>query len=310
MRSLRIVYFGTPEFASSILDYLLNTNVDIAAVVTRPDRPQGRFLKESPSAVKTLILERKKEIPIFQPEKCSDPEFLAHLKRIQADLFVVVSFGQILPPTLLAIPPKGSINVHPSLLPKYRGAAPIQRALFHGEEETGISIQKIVQQLDAGDVIATAKMEILPNMTYGELHQELCELAKPLLLLVLQSFEKGNPPAEPQNHSLATYAPKLTVEEGKIHWEKPAHEIHNLIRAFSPKPGAWCLFRAPSGEEKRIKIFRSAIVDQEGEPGTLSSDGIVACGSKSLEIIELQPEGKKPMTSADWLRGFKTLPKF
>lgn len=308
---MRIVFFGTPDFAASILRYLLDAQIEVVAVVTQPDRPKGRSLQESPSPVKFCLQEQKSDIPILQPQKASDPQFLEEIKQIQADLFVVVAFGQILPQALLDIPPKGCINIHASLLPKYRGAAPIQRSLLHGEKETGIAIQKMVKQLDAGDIIATAKIAITPNMTYGELEKDLCELSKPLLLVVLQAFEKGIPSAEPQNHALVTYASKISVEEAEIHWEKSAQDIHNQVRAFSPRPGAWCWAELPNGEKKRVKIFRTVVMQERGEPGrVLSLDGLVACGSNSLKIIEIQPDGKKVMSFSDWLRGFRTFPVF
>ncbi len=305
---LKIVYFGTPEFAASILEYLLEAGIEVVGVVTQPDRPKGRSLELSPSAVKTALQNQK--IPIFQPQKCSEPPFLEELKKLGADLFVVVAFGQILPQTLLDIPPKGCINVHASLLPKYRGAAPMQRTLLNGEKETGVAIQKMVKELDAGDVIATAVLEIPPDMTLGELHDELCELSKPLLLLVLQGYEEGIPKGEPQNHSLVTYASKVRVEEAEIDWGKSAEEIHNQVRAFSPKPGAWTFAHMPGGEKRRVKIFRTELSEQEGRKGIISKDGVVGCGSKSLKIIQIQPEGKKVMQVADWLRGFSELPSF
>lgn len=308
---MRIIFFGTPNFAASILQYLLDANIEVVAVVTQPDRPKGRSLRETPSPVKSLLIDRKMGLPVLQPEKASDPFFLEKLKELRADLYVVVAFGQILPQSLLDIPSKGCINIHASLLPKYRGAAPIQRSLLNGDPETGVVIQKMVKQLDAGDVIATAKLEILPNMTFGELEKELCELSKPLLLLVLQYYEKGIPAAEPQDHSLATYASKVSVEEAEIKWEKPAVIIHNQIRAFSPKPGAWCWAIGANGEKKRVKILRTTLCIESGEPGRiLSTDGVVGCGSNSLKIIEIQPEGKKPMPASEWLRGYRVLPHF
>jgi len=308
---LRIVFFGTPDFAASILRYLLDAQVEVVGVVTQPDRPKGRSLQESPSPVKSCLLERNLKIPVLQPLKASDAPFLEQLKQLRADLFVVVAFGQILPQTVLDIPAKGCLNIHASLLPKYRGAAPIQRSLLHGDKETGVAIQKMVKQLDAGDVIATAKIEIVPDMTSGELEKELCELSKPLLILVLQAYESGIPAAEPQNHSLATYASKVSVEEAEIDWNKPAEEIHNQVRAFSPKPGAWCWLAGSSGEQKRVKIIRTSVSDQNGAPGRiLTPDGVVGCGSKSLKIIEIQPEGKRVMNASDWLRGFQTPPQF
>ncbi|MBI5272489.1 MAG: methionyl-tRNA formyltransferase [Chlamydiia bacterium] len=312
---LRIVFFGTPPFAASLLSYLLDAGIPILAIVTQPDRPQGRSLQKAFSAVKKTALERAPEIPLLQPEKGSDPDFLSSLRALQADLFVVVAFGQILPQQLLDIPPKGCINLHASLLPKYRGAAPIQRVLIQGENETGVAIQKMVKQLDAGDVIVTARMEIPLDMIFGELEEALCELSKPLLLLVLQSYVVGIPPAEPQNHSLATHAAKISTEEGEIHWAMPALKIHNLIRAFSPRPGAWCWFR--QGEQmRRIKILRTALcsgqrMQKEAKPGQILSDeGVVICGDGVLKLLVVQPEGKGVMDAASWLRGFREPPYF
>jgi methionyl-tRNA formyltransferase len=308
---LRIIFFGTPEFAASILRFLLDAKVEVAAVVTQPDRPKGRSLEVTPSPVKSVVQERRLNIPVLQPQKASEIDFLNHLKILQADLYVVVAFGQILPQSLLDLPPKGCINIHTSLLPKYRGAAPIQRCLLNGEKETGVAIQKMVKQLDAGDVIATAKLEVPLTMNFGELEKELCELSKPLLLLVLKQYENGIPPAEPQNHSLTTYAAKISVEEAEIQWAKSALEIHNQVRAFSPRPGAWCWVQMPNGEKKRVKILRTSVAEHSGSVGTLlSNKGIVACGQGALQILEIQPEGKKAMSAEDWLRGFRDLPRF
>jgi methionyl-tRNA formyltransferase len=307
---LSVVFFGTPEFAASILQDLLQHGTNIVAVVTQPDRPRGRSSAPAYSAVKSLISESFPKIPVFQPEKSSDPQFLEQLRSLKADLYVVVAFGQILPQKLLDLPPLGSINVHASLLPKYRGAAPIQRCLMAGDRETGVSIQKIVKQLDAGDVIAVAKTPIAFETTLGELKEWLCELSKPLLRSVLQSFEQGIPPAEPQDPTLSTYAPKIEPEEGEIDWTQPAEQIHNLIRAFSPKPGARCWVEQ-GGEKKQVKILRSKVVAQQGSPGQLLAErGVIACGQEALELIEVQPEGKKKMAAADWLRGFRSSPHF
>ncbi|MBI3901070.1 MAG: methionyl-tRNA formyltransferase, partial [Chlamydiia bacterium] len=185
---MQIVFFGTPLFAASILDFLLQAGKIPSAVVTQPDRPKGRSLLLSSSPVKEVLLEKIPQCPLYQPEKCSSLEFLESMRQLQPDLFVVVAFGQILPQALLDIPKKGAINIHASLLPKYRGAAPIQRAIMDGEKETGVVIQKMVKQLDAGDVIATAKIEIPSHMNAGELQEALCELAKPLLLVVLDAY--------------------------------------------------------------------------------------------------------------------------
>jgi methionyl-tRNA formyltransferase len=300
---LKIVFFGTPVFAAECLDYLLHQGVEVVAVVTQPDRPKGRSLHLTPSPVKSLVLEKAPQIPIFQPEKTS--QILEALVELKADLFVVVAFGQILPQKILDIPRLGCINAHASLLPKYRGAAPIQRCIMAGETETGIAIQKMVRQMDAGDVIACSKISIPIEMTFDELHAKLIELAKPLLFDVIRKYEKGIPNAEPQDPEKATYAAKIELEEGEVHWNKPSQEIHNLIRAFSSRPGAWCWIKT-SNEKKRLKILRSHIVSGRGQPGELlSPEGVVACGEGAIQLIEVQPEGKKAMKANDWLRGQK-----
>ena len=308
----KIVFFGTPSFAAEILGYLLHHEIPISAVVTQPDRPKGRSLQMTSSPVKSLILEKFPHIPVFQPEKASQENFLQELGSLKADLFVVVAYGQILSQKLLDIPPLGCINVHASLLPKYRGAAPIHRVLLAGEKETGIAIQKMVRQLDAGDVIATTEIPISEQTTFGELEKALCDAAKPLLLSVIRSYASGIPSATPQDPALATYAAKIELEEGLIDWSKPAEEIHNLIRAFSPRPGAWCWVETSRSdnilEKKRVKIFRSEKKPLQGAPGeVLSADGVIACGRDSIQLLEVQPEGKKAMKASDWLRGCKNI---
>jgi len=298
---LKIIFFGTPAFAAECLDYLLEQGIAIAAVVTQPDRPKGRSLQMTSSPVKSLALAKAPHIPVLQPEKAS--QILEALAALNADLFVVVAYGQILSQKLLDIPPLGCIIAHASLLPKYRGAAPIQRCLIDGEKETGIAIQKMVRQMDAGDVIAVSKISIPLEMTFDELHAHLIELAKPLLLKVICMYEHGIPLAEPQNSELATHAAKIELEEGEIHWERSAQEIHNLIRAFSARPGAWCWIHTAQ-DKKRLKILRSRPVSGQGTPGELlSPEGVVACGHGALQLLEVQPEGKKSMKAADWLRG-------
>lgn len=297
---IKIVFFGTPNFAAACLEYLLAKGFDVVAVVTQPDRPKGRSLQVAPSRVKEVVAGK---IPVLQPEKASSANFIEEIAKYNADLFVVVAFGQILSQKLLDVPPMGCINVHASLLPKYRGAAPIQRVLMNGENETGIAIQKMVKQLDAGDVIAVSKMSLSDEMTFGELEAQLLELAKPLLVDVIHQYEQGIPSAQPQDHELASYAPKISIEEGEIKWNRPAIEIHNLIRAYSPRPGAWT--RLQNG--KRVKILRSKIVSGQGQIGQLHSDGVLFCGQGAIQLIEVQPEGKKVMLAVDWLRGFPNL---
>lgn len=305
---MKILFFGTPDFASSILKYLIEASVSVVGVVTQPDKPKGRSLQLSGSAVKEWVLSSCSSIPLFQPNTCKDPLFLDTLKKLNADLYVVVAFGQILPQALLDIPPLGCVNVHASLLPKYRGAAPMQRCLMNGDQETGVAIQKMVFQLDAGDVLASAKLQISQNMILTELEKELCELAKPLLLWTLQSFKEGVPKGHPQNSSLVTYAPKIHPSETEIDWNLPATRIHDLIRGISPRPGAWCWMQI-QGDKKRVKILRSKVVsDQVNWKTFLLDRPIVGCKENSLELLEVQPEGKAAMSAASWFRGLRFSP--
>lgn len=309
--SVSVIFFGTPAFAAHLLEYLVDHHVNIVGIVTQPDRPKGRSGQPSASPVKQITHKKLPGIPVWQPIKCSDPQFLAQIAEMKADLFVVVAFGQILPQKLLGIPPLGCINVHASLLPKYRGAAPIHRAILNGETQTGIAIQKMVKELDAGDVIAAEDVAIPPEMTFGELEQALCTCSKPLLLDVIRLYSHGVPPAEPQDPSGVTLAPKVTPEEGEIDWHRPASELHCLIRAFNPRPGAWSWVTV-NGEKKRMKIWRAQIRTMQGEAGKILSlkEGIVGCGKGSLQLMEVQPEGKPRMNAPDWLRGTKGLIQF
>ncbi len=310
---MKIIYFGTPSFAAQVFSYLFEQKISIIAIVTQPDRPQGRNLLLTLPAVKETAHRLAPHIPVLQPEKASEPAFLGQIEAMQADLFVVVAYGQILSRKLLAIPQRGCINVHASLLPKYRGAAPIQRALMNGDGETGISIQKMVYELDAGDVIAEAKIAIAPDMTYGELEPSLCNLSKPLLLSVLHRYQTGVPEAHPQDASNVTLAPKIKIEEMEIHWNQDATHLHNLVRGLSPRPGAWCWIDQ-NGERKRLKILRSKTAPHAGSPGQVlvfeKEICCVAAQKGSLQLLEVQPEGKRAMAAADWIRGCKEPPHF
>lgn len=281
--------------------------------MTQPDRPQGRKLLLTASATKQLAHLHSWDFPILQPEKASDPQFLETLENLNADLYVVVAYGQILSRKLLAIPPLGCINVHASLLPKYRGAAPMQRALMDGVRETGVSVQKMVFQLDAGDVIDESRIPISSECTLGELHDLLCDLAKPLLLSVIKSYEKGIPASSPQDESEATFAPKIKPEEMELHWDRDASTLHNQIRALSPRPGAWCWIEM-AGERKRLKILQSKVSSGEGLVGELLSfekdECLVATARGALQLLIVQPEGKRPMGVGEWIRGCSSPPIF
>lgn len=252
-------------------------------------------------------------IPIFEPEKASSPEFVEQLKALQPDLFVVVAYGEILKKNLLDLPRKGALNVHASLLPKYRGAAPIQRALMDGVKETGITIIDVALQMDAGDIFKMVKLPVSDEMTFGELEKALCEISCGALLEVIEEIEEGCAKRIVQEHTEATFAPKIKPEEEKINWNLPAEKIHNQIRAFSPMPGAFCMVQV-GGEEKRLKIKLAKVVPNEkgsaketlffGEKGW-----IVACGENALMLLEVQLEGKKSMPIKDFSLGMKTPPQ-
>lgn len=302
---MKIVFFGTSPFAAKALTRLIEQGYEIAAVVTRPDRSKGRNLQSSAPPVKEAV--SKLNIPIFQPEKASAPEFAETLRQFDADLFIVIAYGEIIKKNLLEMPKLGCINVHASLLPKYRGAAPIHRCLMAGEKETGITIIAMSPEMDAGDILAIQGIPIPEEMTFAELEAALCDLSVKMLVDVISQFERDEVVRTPQNHSLATFAPKMTPEDEKIDWSKPAKAVHDQIRALSPFPGAWCTVKI-GDESKRLKIKKSKIIPgNSAEPGTILSFGkdgwVVACGKDALRLIEVQLEGKKAMTAEECMRG-------
>lgn len=305
----RLVFFGTPYFAAVLLEYLAKEKISLIGVVTQPDRPRGRFQNLSFSPVKEVALEQFPGVPIFQPEKASDPVFIQTLDLLKPDLFVVVGYGQILKQKLLDVPRLGSINVHASLLPKYRGAAPIQRSLMAGEKKTGVTIMKMVAELDAGDMLGVSEVDISEEMNHRALENALLDASKPLLKEILIRFDKGEVLGAPQNHKEATYAKKLTPEEFQIAWDFDASAIHRLIQALSPKPGAWCWIHG-EGEKKRLKILQTKVLPMQKEaPGEVFSHHgyplVVSCLSHSLALLEVQLEGKKAMKVEEFLRGLK-----
>jgi len=244
------------------------------------------------------------DVPVYQPVKASDPDFYPELKQYDADLFVVVAYGEIIKEELLNMPKLGCINVHASLLPKYRGAAPIQWCLINGEIETGVTIMHMAKKMDAGDIIRQIKVRIPQNMTAGELHDLLLEEGKKVLYQVITEFEKGKVKAFPQDHEQATFSPKVELEDCEVDWSRPAYELHNLIRGVTPIPGAWCRVEL-KGKQKRMKILQSRVVmGYSDEPGKLLMFGkegmIVSCGDESLRIIQLQIEGKKPVSAEEF----------
>ncbi|MBA2728830.1 MAG: methionyl-tRNA formyltransferase [Parachlamydiaceae bacterium] len=307
---MKVIFFGTPKFAAETLAFLLDNKINIVAVVTKPDRPQGRSREPVPTPVKKTLLSLSPSIPLFQPEIVSEADFAPTLTAFDADLFVVVAYGEILRQHLLDMPHLACINVHYSLLPKYRGAAPIQQAILNGETETGISIIHMVKKMDAGDIIKMTHVPIGENTTFGELGEQLCVSGCQAILEVLREYETGSTPDHyAQDEQQITFAKKIELEDCQIDWQKPASFIHNLVRGVNPEPGAWCIVNI-KGENKRLKIKQTRLIkDISGTPGSILSYGkegfVVSCSAGAIEILELQLEGKKPMHSLEFTRGIQ-----
>lgn len=309
---MKIVFFGTSSFAARVLSYLLDYPFSIVAIVTRPDKPKGRSLQVLPSPVKEMAQVKAPLLPIYQPPKASTAEFAAELQKHNPDLFVVVAYGEIIKKNLLDIPPLGSINVHASLLPKYRGASPIQRALLQGEEKTGITIIEMALEMDAGDMLAQEEIPISLHTNFGELELALSTLASPLLAKVIEQKKQKTTTAVPQDSSFATFAPKLLPVEEEIQWHLPASQIHNQIRALSPFPGAWCWVTV-GGVKKRLKIKKSFPLQESSSfPGVTlvfsKKEWIVGCGIGALRLEEVQLEGKKTLSIHQFLQGISEPP--
>ncbi|MFC2049293.1 methionyl-tRNA formyltransferase [Chlamydiota bacterium] len=300
---MRIVFFGTSQFAQTILEYLISQGSEIAAVVTRPDKPKGRSGTPVPTPVKASALAH--HLHVYQPLKASAPEFAAFLKTLNADVFVVAAYAEILKQNVLDIPHQGCINVHGSILPKYRGAAPVPRAIMEGEAETGVTIMKMALQMDAGDILAICKMAIPLEMTAGELMDALADLGKKALWEVLQNLERIEPIK--QDPALSSHAAKIRPEDAQVNWDRPCLAVHNQIRGVTPNPGAWCWVEV-KGEKKRLLIKKSLPVPSvSGNPGQIVSrtplEMVVGCGSGSLALTVIQLEGKKALAIEEFLRG-------
>jgi len=299
-KQIRTVFMGTPAFACDTLSGLLAAGLDLVGVYTQPDRPKGRGQKLTPPPVKELALQHG--LPVFQPTKLRQPEVVAQLQALNPDLIVVVAYGQILPKSVLDIPQLGCINVHASLLPKYRGAAPINKAIIDGETETGITTMLMDVGLDTGAMLVKKSLSIGPDETAGELHDRLALLGRETMQETLRQLLAGVLQPQVQDDALMTYAPMLKKEDGLIDWTCPAKEIHNRVRGLDPWPGAYTIF---AGEVLKIAATRCA--SGSGEPGTVLAAGsegvLVACGGGALLIGALQLPGKKRMPAADFLRG-------
>jgi len=310
---IKLVFFGTPQFSVEILKVLLEKHFFIQGVVTQPDRPAGRKRHMKPSPVKTFALAHG--LCLYQPEDLKDKEFLRALEKAGADFFVVVSYGKILPASIIDIPEYMTLNVHPSLLPRYRGAAPIPRAILNGDAQTGVTIIKLTGKLDAGPMLARLTIDILDDDTTGRLEEKLARLGSELVVRALLDCREGKVEPVAQDESQATFAPKIRKEEACIDWSKSSVEIDRLVRAMNPRPGAYSFLIET---DRRIRfIIRAGTAKKEGHPGRarsgtiarVSPDGIeVSCGQGLYIIKEVQPAGKKTMPVSDYVRGHRLSP--
>jgi methionyl-tRNA formyltransferase len=297
---VRVLFFGTPEFAVPSLRALVGEGFEVLAAVTRPDRPTGRHRSTlEASAVKRAA--EAEGIPVFQPERPSLPGFIDEVRELAPDVSVVVAYGHILPAALLDVPPNGSINVHASLLPRLRGAAPIQRAILEGLTETGVTIMRMDEGMDTGPVLHQVPTPIEPDETGGELATRLSELGALALVEALTLLDESGLEPRPQDERLATWAPKLTREEERLSFTAGAEHVARRIRAFDPSPGAWCAING-----RALKLFGGRAVEAAGPPGEVLEAGEslrIACGAGAVEVAEVQPEGRSRMSVRAFVNG-------
>ncbi len=310
---MKIIFLGTPQFAVPSLDILVKNKYDIAAVITAPGKNAGRGLKIKQSAIKEYADE--KGLLTFQPEKFSDTGFLNQIRTLNADLFIVVAF-RMLPEVLWKMPPLGTFNLHGSLLPDYRGAAPINRAIMNGETETGVTTFFLKHEIDTGNIIFSEKIAIHPNETAGELHDRMMVTGAQLVLKTVKTIESQSVTTQPQEALADTgsnlkKAPKIFTADCQLNWELAAHQLHNQIRGLSPFPGAFTWLSAPDGKRILLKIHRTALTSRSDskQPGTIEAGEeniFIRCNDFYLELLEVQQEGKKRMTVKDFIKGFRT----
>ena len=305
MKKLNIIFAGTPDFAATHLQTLLNSEHNVVAVYTQPDKPAGRGKKLQASPVKQLA--ELHQIPVYQPKSLRKEEVQAELKALNADVMVVVAYGLILPEAVLNAFPYGCLNVHGSLLPRWRGAAPIQRAIWAGDSETGITIMQMDVGLDTGDMLHKVYCPISPTETSASLYAKLAELAPTALLEVLNGLTSGQFSPEKQQDELANYAEKLTKEEAKLDWNLTACQLERNIRAFNPAPIAYLTLNV-NGVEERVKVYQADVQPHQPKPAgtvlTADKNGIqIATADGVLNLTQLQPSGKKPMSVQDFLNG-------
>lgn len=303
---MRIVFMGTPDFAVPCLQALLDEGHEVCAVFTQPDKPKGRGYTLAPPPVKELAL--KYDIPVYQPTTLRTPEAAELVASLQPEVIIVVAYGKLLPKEILQIAPHGCINVHASLLPKYRGAAPIQWAVINGDEKTGVATMQMDVGLDTGDILLMEETKILENETSGELFDRLQVLGSKVLIQTLRELQAGTLKCRPQGEEGTCYASMLSRDISVIDWNRPAREIHNLVRGLSPWPVASSVYQG-----KRIKIYETQVCENEaGEPGQVlpGKDFHVCCGQNTvLKLVTVQYEGGKRMGGTDFLRGHPAQPE-
>lgn len=301
---MRIVFMGTPAFSVPTLMEIVGQGHDVVACYSQPPRPSGRGmdLKKSPvhEAAETL------GIPVVTPESLKDPQEQQRFEELEPDVAVVVAYGLLLPKSVLETPKEGCLNLHASLLPRWRGAAPINRAVMAGDTETGIQVMRMEEGLDTGPVCMSETVAIGPDMTAGELHDRLSVLGGDLMVRALAAVSRGGLAERAQSADGVTYAAKLSKDETRIDWTLAAGDIHNHIRGLSPFPGAWCTLDV-GGKSERLKVLRSHVVeDRTGPPGEVVSldDGpVIACGTQAIRLVQVQRAGKKPMSGSEFLHG-------
>lgn len=306
---MRIIFMGTPDFAVPCLDALVANGYQVVAVVTQPDRPKGRKGELTPSPVKEAAL--RHHLAVLQPEKVREPEVLDEIEKLDADLLVTAAYGQLLPKRLLDMPRLGCINVHASLLPRWRGGAPIHRAIIEGDKESGVTIMRMVQKLDAGDMISRVVLPIEDTDTAESLFHKLSEAGAKLLIETLPAIEAGTITETPQDEALVTYSPELTRDDERIDWTKDARRLYNQVRGLNSWPVAFTYM-----DHKVMKIWQARIQEEKSEPkaapGTVvdvTKDAIIVqCGTGTLALTEIQPAGKRRMMVSDYLRGVKLAP--
>lgn len=300
---MKLIFAGTPEFARVALAAISNAGHEVALVLTQPDRPSGRGMKPTPSPVKQEA--EKRGIPVHQPASLKDPATHEPIKAAQAEVMVVVAYGLILPQAVLDLPARGCLNIHASLLPRWRGAAPIQRAIEAGDADTGIGIMQMEAGLDTGPVLLEKRLPIIETDTGASLHDKLAELGAQAIVEALDKLNELKPMPQPEQG--VTYAAKLSKEEARLDWTLPAEVLARRIRAFNPVPGAWTPF---NGEP--LKIWQAQVVPGKGRPGEVLEAAagrlVVACGENALRLIELQKAGARRMDAAAFLAGMKITP--